>query len=87
MQNAQNSISGIYFMAKFSGNDEISNIDSRFETFWVLGDPKSTKFCLLLPIHASCQGFCWVFGKNAGNLHLSWPKFMNFASFSSYLCC
>ena len=55
MQNAQNLTSGICFMAKFSGNDEISMKDSKFETFWVLGsDLKSTKFCLLFSIRSSC---------------------------------
>ena len=55
MRNAQNSISGICFATKFSGNDEISMKDSKFETFWVLGsDLKSTKFCLMFSIHSSC---------------------------------
>ena len=55
MQNAQNSISGIYFVANFSGNGEISTKDSKFKTFWVLGsDPESMKFCLLFSIHSSC---------------------------------
>ena len=48
-------------MARFSKNGKISVKDSKFETFWVLdSDPKSTKFCLLISIHASYQRFCWI---------------------------
>ena len=49
MRNAQNSISGIYFVANFRENGKISMKDSKFKTFWVLGsDLKSTKFWLLV---------------------------------------
>ena len=54
MQNVRNSSSEIYIMTIFSGIHEINMKDSKLETFWVLGSLKSTKFCLLFPIHASC---------------------------------